>query len=204
MSCYKNDMRAPGDAMPMHSDAAVQAMVLWMFSMSILLGSFVTGMTPLVFQASHYTISWTRVCMAWHMASWMGVIEVAMSARMSRGWQRVHTRLLLWLGASVGASLLLLRTQLLVTQASWATRMVEHHSTAVLTSSRLVHVCGADSNPQDALCSLASSIVSNQQTEIAELLDHAPVTQVSLMTAGATLLAIVPVAGYAWNRLGQH
>ena len=174
----------------------MEMMVLWMFSTSVLLGTFVTGMTPLAYQWSHYTISWTRVCMAWYMASWMGVIEIAMSARMSAGWRSAHTRMLLWMGVSAVASLFLLRSQAFVSQDAWAARMVEHHSTALLTSNRLLERCA-----NGALCDLAASIVTMQAAEIQVLRNESPVAVVTSLTALATLVVVLPAAAFAWKRM---
>ena len=93
--------------------------------------------------------------------------------------------MLLWMGASAFVSLSLVRSQTFVTQAAWATRMVEHHSTAVQTSAKLLERC-----TETTLCTLASSIVAAQAEEIEVLRNESPVALVSFWTAFATLLNV--------------
>jgi hypothetical protein len=176
----------------------VTSMVLYMFWVSVLLGTFLTGMTPLLASAQHYTISWTRVLMAVYMAAWMGGAEIVMSARMTAGgWTRVHTRLAVGMALAGLGSLAALRAQLFVTEAAWAARMVEHHSTALTTSSKLLARC-AGSNA--TLCALADSILATQQEELAVLLSAAPVVSVSVRTGLAVALVALPAAGFQLRR----
>ena len=169
-------------------------MVLYMFGVSLLLGTFVTGMTPLAYDAAHYTISWTRVLMAWYMGSWMGAAEVVMSARMSpSGWMRVHTQLAMCMALSALASFACLRAQLFVTEAAWAVRMIEHHSTALTTSRRLVARCAGE---RTTLCTLAVSIAEAQADEISLLVANAPVLSISVLTGLAVAVVVAPVTAY--------
>ena len=165
-------------------------MIMFMFSSSIILGCFITGMTPLMSDTSHYTVSITRTCASWYMASWMGVIEIVMSYRMMKMWNANHTRWLAIMLLNAGASYTLLQSQLFVNEDSWATRMIEHHSTAITTSKKLCRHC----DRSETLCELACQIVETQLDEIDTLKSNSNYVTVSLISSASVILLTLPVA----------
>ena len=193
-------------------------MLAWMLASSVLIGSFATGMTPLLHSASHYTVSWTRVASAWHMASWMGAAELAMLARMRGRCTRALALAAAGVAAGGALSLLALRSQAFVGPQAWAARMVEHHSTAMTTSQRLlahpdcVAAAAAATTTSSAstssssssaalLCALAASILARQGDEIAVLRASADVDAVTAWTAAGVAAVAGPVAAaaLAWS-----
>ena len=163
-------------------------MIMFMFSSSIILGSFITGMTPLLSDPSHYTVSITRISASWYMASWMGIIEIFMSYRMMKMWSSSHTQWLAIMLLNAGASYSLLQSQLFVNEDSWATRMIEHHSTAITTSKKLCRHC----NRNETLCELACQIVQTQLEEIDTLKSSGYVT-VSLVSSASVIMLTLPM-----------
>lgn len=169
-------------------------MVLFMFSTSILLGTFVTGMTPLSYDITHYTVSITRIAVAWYMASWMGIIEVIMSSRMMRAWNANHTFWMTVMLLNAGISLSLLRSQAFVDDNAWATRMIEHHSTAITTSEKLCRQC----NRNETLCDLACHIVTIQLNEINVLKMHSNYNFVTVASLCVAIALALPIAVFSY------
>ena len=209
-----------GSLAVMHASAPQHAppwmattMLAWMLASSVLIGSFATGMTPLLHSASHYTVSWTRVASAWHMASWMGAAELAMLARMRGRCTRALALAAAGVVASGALSLLALRSQAFVGPQAWAARMVEHHSTAMTTSQRLLahpdcvaaaatsSASNSSSSSAALLCALAASILARQGDEIAVLRASADVDAVTAWTAAGVAAVAGPVAAaaLAWS-----
>ena len=172
-------------------------MILFMFSSSVLLGSFVTGMTPLSYDISHYTVSATRIGAAWYMASWMGMIEVVMSARMMKSWNANHTFWATAMLLNAGISLSMLRSQAFIDSNAWATRMIEHHSTAITTSRKLCQHC--DRN--ETLCDLACQIVATQLSEIGSLQMHSNYNIVSIASSCVALALALPIAVISYRTM---
>ena len=89
-----------------------------------------------------------------------------------------------------------------MTRESWAARMVEHHSTALTTSERLLRNGWCDDASSvnadaDALCTVARAILRTQAVEIETWKTAAPVATTTTWTAIAVLATAVPAAAYA-------
>lgn len=165
-------------------------MILFMFSSSILLGSFITGMTPLLSDAAHYTVSGTRFGAAWYMASWMGIIEVVMSYRMMKTWNSYHTWWLVIMLFNALCALAFLQSQTFINGDNWATRMIEHHSTAVTTSRKLCQHC----DRKETLCELSCQIVDVQLQEINVLQTNANYRLITLTSSMLAIALALPTA----------
>lgn len=172
-------------------------MIVFMFSSSVLLGSFITGMTPLLSNTSHYTVSATRIGAAWYMASWMGIIEVVMSYRMMKAWNANHTWWLIIMLLNAGVALAFLQSQLFINDDAWAARMIEHHSTAITTSQKLCQNC--DRN--ETLCELACQIVDVQLKEINVLQTHANYNFITLTSSMVILVFALPISVMSYCKI---
>lgn len=172
-------------------------MIMFMFLSSVLLGSFVTGMTPLISDVRHYTVSWTRVVSAWYMASWMGIVELVMHSRMTSVWNSTYSWWTIVMLFSAVLALVMLQSQVFVDEPAWAARMVEHHSTAITTSENICAKCDLST----LLCQLACTIADVQKEEINVLLSNSDVVMTSLFSSVFVSLVTFPALFVLYKRL---
>jgi len=137
--------------MQLHAAAA------WMFLGSVVLGVFFTS-SLLVDDRRHVELSLTKVYSALHMAWWMVALEAAMHDFMNRSFSWRY-----YLGSALGiaATVVVSRLQLGVGRDQYLRAMIQHHSSAILTSRSILRKTG------DAeVRALASHILRAQEREI--------------------------------------
>ena len=89
-----------------------------------------------------------------------------------------------------------LQSQVFVDEQAWASRMVEHHSTAITTSKNICDKC----DPSTPLCELACTIVDVQNEEISVLLRNSDVDRTSLVSSVFVLLMTLPTLFLVYQR----
>ena len=91
---------------------------------------------------------------------------------------------------NVGMAFSLMREQALIDEHAWATRMIEHHSTAVTTSQALCRHCDRNAT----LCALACEMVTTQLDEIGIMQTQSNYTIVSTISSFIAVVLALPVA----------
>lgn len=128
------------------------------------------------------------------MASWMGIIEIVMSYRMMKMWSTAHTWWLVIMLLNAGMAIALLQSQLFINDDAWATRMIEHHSTAITTSRKLCEHC----NRNETLCELACLIVESQLNEISTMKIHANYNLVTIVSSSVAIALALPMIVFSY------
>jgi hypothetical protein len=132
--------------------------VVWMFVGSIIVGYWLTS-SALVDSLKDVKNSLTKFYAAFFMTLWMIVIEIGMYAFTSG-----HYMTLLWalpvLGG-LGLNLWLMRDQIGVGDDNYLRSMIQHHSSAILTSKKIIK-----KTKDEKLKKLAQQIIKSQQEEI--------------------------------------
>ncbi len=123
---------------------------------SIIIGYFVTS-SALVDKLKHVRNSTTKV----YAALFMALLMVALEALMMLKTSQMACAVLLGSVAMAGVILLALRRQLGVTDVDYMRAMVQHHSSAILTSRATLQ---RTRNP--AVRQLAQQIIDSQESEI--------------------------------------
>jgi hypothetical protein len=130
--------------------------VLWMFFGSIIVGYWFTS-SILVNEPSHIKDSLTKFYLSLFMATWMVVIEVLM-------WSMTNKMNTLFLIPIIGVLILLsylLRDQIGINDTQYLNAMIQHHSSAILTSQQILKKTD-DQQVRD----LALQIIRSQENEI--------------------------------------
>lgn len=132
--------------------------VLWMFIGSIIIGYCITSVV-LVNSEKDIQNSLTKFYMAVHMALWMVIVEILMFSVMMKDY-----KMSLWIVPVAGLIVLfiyLLRDQIGVEDNNYLRAMIQHHSSAILTSKKILEKT-TDENVKD----LANQIIKSQEDEI--------------------------------------
>jgi len=127
--------------------------VIWMFLASVVVGYFITS-NLLVNSIHDVRSSYTKFYMALYMALWMVVVELVMFPQAPL-WMWIISFILVVIIAHMA------RKQILVDDKQYLKAMIQHHSSAILTSDRILEV-SQDSDVRK----LASWISRSQQEEI--------------------------------------
>ena len=137
---------------------------MWiMFLGSLVVGFFITT-SLLVDKCSHVKSSLTKFYMAVHMALWMVVIDLFIM------WYRGHrVNVFLALGTFVLIIIVIVaaRAQMGVGDSDYLKAMIQHHSSAILTSNRIL-----TKTTNTTVYDLACRIIKSQEEEIDEM-EHA-------------------------------
>ena len=131
-----------------------QKSVLIMFIGSIILGFFITS-SLLVNRASDIKSSITKGYVALWMALWMVILEMSMYG--------TEPPVMIYVITFIGILLVgyLARRQVLVNDREWLKTMIQHHSSAILTSDQILK-----KTTNDKVRRLAQWISKSQQEEI--------------------------------------
>ena len=130
-----------------------QKSVTWMFVTSIVLGFFVTT-SLLVNSTADIKPSQNKFYMALWMALWMVLAELVMLP---------HSPIWIWVAVIAGLITVwyMTRKQLLVDDRQYLQAMVQHHSSAILTSNKIL-----ERTKNKEIRKLAQEITESQQSEI--------------------------------------
>ena len=130
-----------------------QKSVTWMFVTSIVLGFFVTT-SLLVNSTADIKPSQNKFYMALWMALWMVLAELVMLP---------HSPIWIWVTVIAGLITVwyMTRKQLLVDDRQYLQAMVQHHSSAILTSNKIL-----ERTKNKEIRKLAQEITESQQSEI--------------------------------------
>ena len=132
--------------------------ITWMFIGSLIVGYIITS-SALVNTSNDIKNSLTKFYLALYMALWMVVIEVLMVAFHQRNFfvlllilPLILIILLVWI---------LLRKQMGVGDSEYLRAMIQHHSSAILTSERIL-----EKTQSKKVELLATQIIKSQEAEI--------------------------------------
>jgi len=133
-------------------------MVTVMFVGSFIIGYWITS-AALVDTPDHIRNSYTKVYLALYMALWMVALEIVSYSYMTGKYETLW-----WLIPTFGCICFvycLLRKQEFINELEYMKAMIQHHSSAVLTSKQILK-----KNPSSEVKQLAESIIQSQEKEI--------------------------------------
>ena len=138
-------------------------MKLWVAVVGMFVGSIVVGYcltsSALVHEFKDIKNSLTKFYLAFFMALWMVAIEIGMFSFTMKHWMSLLWLLPVLLG--LGANLWLMREQIGVRDDNYLRAMIQHHSSAILTSKKIIK-----KTKDEKLKKLAQQIIKSQQEEI--------------------------------------
>lgn len=132
--------------------------VIWMLIGSIIIGYWITS-SALVNSVRDIKNSLTKFYLAFFMALWMVGIEISMYSFTNRRF----VQLLWWIPllGGLGLNLWLMREQIGIGDKNYLRAMIQHHSSAILTSKKILK-----KTKNEKVKKLGEQIIKSQKDEI--------------------------------------